>query len=91
MAGKNQQKRITKNLAHVEMVWEREQLQAAMAKGSLDEALDIIRKNNAELDDEKMALVEKEAARRYKEIEEFVMAARDKYIVKMKELNPDFQ
>lgn len=91
MAGKNQQKRIEKNLSHAEMVWEREQLQAALAKDSLDEAMVIIRENSEELDAEKMALVEKEAARRYKEIEEFILAARDKYLAKMKELNPDFK
>jgi hypothetical protein len=91
MSGKNQQKRIAKNLAHVEMVWEREQIQAAKAKASLDEALATIRKNSAELDDEKMATIETHAARRYKEIEEFIMSARDKYVAKMKKLNPDFQ
>jgi hypothetical protein len=91
MSGKNQQKRIAKNLAHVEMVWEREQIQAAKAKASLDEALATIRKNSAELDDEKMATIEKQAAIRYREIEEFIMSARDKYVAKMKELNPDFQ
>lgn len=91
MAGKNQQKRIDKRVSHAEMVWEREQLQAALAKNSLDEAMVIIRENSDELDAEKMALVEKEAARRYKELEEFILAARDKYLTKMKELNPDFK
>lgn len=83
MPGKNQLKRQQKSLAHARMVWEREQLQAAKAKKSIDEAVAIIRAKKDELTEQQMEEIEREVAQRYADIEAFVMKARDKYIAKV--------
>lgn len=83
MPGKNQQKRINKSRAHARMVWEREQLHAAKAKKTIDEAMELVVSKKTELTDEQFAEIEKEVARRYADIEAFLLKARDKYVAKV--------
>ena len=85
MSGKNQEKRRLKNIEHAEKVWTKVQIQAAQAKTSLDSAMDLIRENKEELTEEQFALVEKEAQKRYAELEQYVLSARDDYAAKMAE------
>lgn len=85
MSGKNQEKRRLKNIEHAEKVWTKIQIQAAQAKTSLDSAMDLIREKKEELTEEQFALVEKEAQKRYAELEQYVLSARDDYVAKMAE------
>jgi hypothetical protein len=83
MSGKNQQKRETKNIAHAQKVWEREQIQAAAAQRVIEDAYAVIRANSEEIEPDKLALIEAEVAKRLKEIEDHLMASRDKYVAKV--------
>lgn len=83
MPGKNQIKRHNKRLAHARMVWERDQLQAAKAKKTIDDAMSLIRAKKDELTEQQMEEIEREVAQRYADIEAFVMKARDKYVAKV--------
>jgi len=85
MSGKNQDKRRLKNIAHAEKVWTKVQIQAAQAKTSLDSALELIRDKKEELTEEQFALVEQEAKKRYAELEQYVLTARDNFVAKMAE------
>jgi hypothetical protein len=85
VSGKNQDKRRLKNIAHAEKVWTKVQIQAAQAKTSLDSALELIRDKKEELTEEQFALVEQEAKKRYAELEQYVLTARDNFVAKMSE------
>lgn len=81
------EKKKDKRVAHAEMVWEREQLQAAMAVENIDKALFIIEEYKDEMTDEQLEEVRVQTARQKKEIETFLMAARDKFAKKLDEYN----
>jgi hypothetical protein len=87
MPGKNQSRRLRKSIAHAEMVWEREQLQAATAKEAIDIAFELVKANADDIEADKMVLIEAEVATRNKDIEEFLLKARDKYLAKITELS----
>lgn len=85
MSGKNQEKRRLKNIEHAEKVWTKVQIQAAQAKTSIDSAMDLIRNKKEELTEEQFSLVETEAKKRYAELEQYVLTARDNFVAKMAE------
>ena len=85
VSGKNQEKRRLKNIEHAEKVWTKVQIQAAQAKTSIDSALELIRDKKEELTEEQFALVETEAKKRYAELEQYVLTARDNFVAKMAE------
>lgn len=80
-------KKKDKRIAHAEMVWEREQLQAAMAVEKIDKSLFVIEEYKDELTDEQIEQVRLQVANQRAEIETFLMAARDKFAKKLEEYN----
>lgn len=78
-------KKKAKTVAHATMVWEREQLKAAMMVEQIDKALAIIEENKGELTEAEIADVEKHVADRKKDIEDFLLSAKQKYIKKLAE------
>lgn len=79
-------KKKDKRLAHATMVWEREQVQAAMAAEALDKALAVVMQYKDELTEEQVSEVLEQTRIKKAELEEFLMKARDKYATKLDEL-----
>lgn len=79
-------KKKDKRLAHATMVWEREQLQAAMAAETIDKALAVVMQYKDELTEEQVATVLEQTRNKKTELEAFLMKARDKYATKLDEL-----
>lgn len=82
----NEKKRI-KQLKHAEMVWEREQLNAAAAQERLDQAWATVESFKDELDDKQRAEVETQLSLRRQEIKDALLKSRDKYVAKLRDLN----
>jgi hypothetical protein len=80
-------KKKDKRIAHAEMVWEREQLQAAMAVEKIDKSLFVIEEYKDELTDEQINNIRLQVQNQRAEIEKFIMNARDKYAKKLEEYN----
>jgi hypothetical protein len=80
-------KKKDKNLAHATSVWEKEQLQAAMAAEQIDKALAVIMEFKDELTEEQLAEVLEQTRLKKEELANFLLAARDKYAKKLDELN----
>lgn len=80
-------KKKDKRIAHAEMVWEREQLQAAMAVEKIDKSLFVIEEYKDELTDEQIENIRLQVQNQRAEIEKFLMAARDKFAAKLDEYN----
>lgn len=80
MPGKNQQKRIDKHRAHAVKVWEKKQLTAATAMTLLTDALADFEDNLSELTDEQVTEVKAMAAVQIREVERFIMLARDNFV-----------
>jgi len=79
-------KKLRKRMAHAEMVWEREQLKAAMIAEQLNKAIAAVEQYKDELTEEQIAAVHEQVNIRRKELEEFVSAAKSKYLIKLDEL-----
>jgi hypothetical protein len=80
MPGKNQQKRIDKHKKHAVVVWAKKQLTAATAMTLLTDALADFEDNQAELTSEQIAEISAKASEQIREIERFVMLARDNFV-----------
>ncbi|CAB4124069.1 hypothetical protein UFOVP45_140 [uncultured Caudovirales phage] len=80
-------KKKDKRLAHANMVWKREQLQAAMAAERVDKALAAVEQYQSELSDEDIEKIRLQAVQQRSEIEAFLLKARNKYANKLDELN----
>ena len=80
------QKKVNKRIAKAEEKFQKEQLQAATAAEQLSKAIAIVEQYRAELTDEQHADVLKKFDEQRKEIEAFLLKARDKYAAKLKEL-----
>jgi hypothetical protein len=79
-------KKLRKRMAHAEMVWEREQLKAAMIAEQLNKAIAAVEQYKNELTDEQITAVHEQVNIRRKELEEYVTAAKAKYLTKLDEL-----
>jgi hypothetical protein len=79
-------KKKSKRLAHAEMVWEREQLKAAMIAEQLDKAIAAVEQYREELTQEQIDGVYAQVNLRKKDLEEYVISAKNKYLAKLKEL-----
>jgi hypothetical protein len=79
-------KKKDKRLAHATMVWEREQLQAAMAAETIDKALAVVMQYKDELTEEQVSTVLEQTRQKKAELEAFLMKARNKYATKLDEL-----
>lgn len=79
-------KKKDKRLAHATMVWEREQMQAAMAAEAVDKALAVVMQYKDELTDEQVSEVLEQTRVKKAELEAFLMKARNKYANKLDEL-----
>lgn len=82
-------KKKAKNKAHAEMVWEREQLQAATAAEQLDKAVAAVEQYKDELTPEQITDVYTMVEMRKGELKDFLLKARDKYVTKMREMGLD--
>ena len=80
-------KKKDKRLAHATAVWEREQVSAAMAAEQIDKALAVIMQYKDELTDEQLEGILEQSRQKKAEVEQYLMAARDKYAKKLEELN----
>lgn len=80
MPGKNQQKRIDKRKKHAVAVWVKKQLTAATAMTLLTDALADFEDNQAELTADQITEISAKAAAQIREIERFVMLARDNFV-----------
>lgn len=80
-------KKKDKRIAHAEMVWEREQVQAATAMQQIDKSQAIIEFNKGELTEEQLTEVYAAIETRREEVKAFLLAARDKYATKLDEYN----
>jgi hypothetical protein len=83
------QKKVQKNIAHAKMVWAREQLQAAKALEQLEAAMETIRKNSEAITADELETVEEKYEEQKKRIEEFILKARDKFVIKVGPENVD--
>jgi hypothetical protein len=79
-------KKFNKSLAHAEMVYQREQIKAAIMREQLDKALAIVDQNKTEFSDEDYALLMEQLDKRREEIKEFLLKATNKYAKKLKDL-----
>lgn len=80
-------KKKDKRVAHATMVWEREQLSAAMAAEQIDKALAVVMQYKDELTEEQLQAILEQSRQKKVEVEQYLMAARDKYAKKLEELN----
>lgn len=81
------QKKKDKRLAHATMVWEREQLQAAMAAEQIDKSLAVIEQYKNELTDTQILDIRAQVKAQRSTLTEFLLNARNKYADKLDELN----
>lgn len=79
-------KKLRKRMAHAEMVWEREQLKAAMIAEQLNKAIAAVEQYKDELSEEQINAVHEQVNLRRKELEEYVTNAKAKYLAKLDEL-----
>ena len=79
-------KKVNKRLMHAEMVFQREQLKAAMMSEQLDKAMAIINQHKQELSDAEYADAQKHLEERKQEIKDFLIKATEKYAKKLKDL-----
>lgn len=76
-------KKKAKTVAHATMVWEREQLKAAVMMEQVDKALATVEQYKDELTDEQIADVLEHAKERRKDIEEYILKAKLKFVNKL--------
>lgn len=76
-------KKKAKNAAHAAMVWERDQLTAALVAEKITKAMAVIEQYGDELTEEQKEQIVLAAEQRSAELREFTMKARNKYIAKM--------
>ena len=81
------EKKKNKRLAHANMVWERSQLKAAIAAEQIDKAIAAVETYKEELTAEQIADIKAQVEVQRKEIESFLLTERNKYAVKLDELN----
>lgn len=82
MNDKKRQKRI----AHAEIVFQRDQLRAATAAEQLNKAAATVEQYRGELTDAQFADVMAKMDEQKKDLEQFLLKARNKYVAKLKEL-----
>lgn len=76
-------KKKAKDVAHATMVWEREQLKAAMMVEQADKAIATIEQYQEELSEQELSDVRKHMEDRQKDIEQFLLNAKSKYVAKL--------
>ncbi len=79
-------KKIKKYIENADLKFQKEQLQAATAAEQLTKSIAIVEQYKDELTDLQYEDVTKKFAEQKKEIEKFLITARDKYVKKLREL-----
>ena len=74
-----------KRLKVIEKKWEEAQVTAASAQSVLDYMVEIFNANKEELTEEQIKETEEQISIRQKEVEEFLMQAKDEYTQQLKE------
>ena len=77
---KTQDKKIQNQIEHAEFLWNQAQMQAAMMQQVLDIAIGEFEEHKEELEVEVVTTVEEQIVARKKDIEEFLMGEKDKYL-----------
>lgn len=80
-------KKKDKRLAHANMVWERSQLKAAIAAEQIDKAVAAVEQYKEELSEEQFEEIKLQVENQKKQIEDYLIAERNKYAAKLDELN----
>jgi len=81
------QKKKDKRLAHATRVWEREQVQAALAAEQIDKSIAAVEQYKNELTDTQMLEIREQVKAQRSVIEQFLLKARNKYANKLDEIN----
>lgn len=76
-----------KRMGQIQKKWEEAQVKAASAQSVLDYMVEVFNANRKELTDEQVQETEEQIKIRQKEIEEFIMGAKDAYTQELKEFN----
>jgi hypothetical protein len=79
-------KKKDKRLAHANMVWERSQIKAALAAEQIDKAVAAVEQYSEELSEQQILDIKAQVEIQRKEIEAFLIKERNKYAVKLDEL-----
>lgn len=80
-------KKKDKRIAHAEMIWERDQVQAATAMQQIDKSQAIIDFNKDELTETQLNEIYAAIDARREEVKAFLLSSRDKYAAKLAEYN----
>ena len=76
-----------KRMGEIQTKWNDAQIKAASAQSVLDYMVEVFNQNKEELNDEQTKQTEEQIALRQKEIEEFLMTAKDEYEKELKDFN----
>jgi len=80
------EKKTSKYIENAELKFQQDQLKAASAAEQLNKAIATVEQYREELNDLQYSDVMKKFEEQKKELEEFILNARDKYVTKLKEL-----
>ena len=79
-------KKLNKRIANADLKFQKEQLQAAQAAEALSKAVAVVEQYKGELTDDQYVEVMTRFTEQKEEIQKFLILARDKYVLKLKEL-----
>ena len=79
-------KKLNKRIANADLKFQKEQLQAAQAAEALSKAVAVVEQYKNELTDDQYVEVMTRFTEQKEEIQKFLILARDKYVLKLKEL-----
>ena len=80
---KTQDKRFERKQEQAEFLWQRAQLNAAMAKNQLDASVHLFKELNKEMTTEQIQQTEEQAKLQYDKIEKFLMSEKEAYLARM--------
>ena len=83
---KTQEKKEQTVREHAEYCWQQAQLKAAMAKTELDLAVETFKDLNKEMTEDQIRATEEQVKLQYQRIEEFLMAEKNTYLERIKDL-----
>lgn len=86
MSGKKKQK----DALHAANNWQKAQIKAAALMTEIEKAVEIIEANKNELDDLTLTAVEENVALRRKDVEEFLLNARDRYVAEIQRIGEEY-
>lgn len=79
-----------KRMGEIQKKWEDSQVKAASAQSVLDYMVELFTNNKQELNEQQIKETEEQIQARQKEIEEFLMTAKETYTQELKDFNATF-